>query len=219
MQLGNIDVNLKAIRNARLPNLSLSFDFTNNGLAGQVNPAFTGSQFPSDFFIGGLGTSLNQVFMRNFPDYRVGLNLSVPLRNRQAQADLTATLLQRRQAEIGLTQTSNAIRLEVQNALIGVEQAMARYNAAAKAVALQQQTLEAEQKKFDLGASTIFLVVQAQRDLAIARSQEIAAQNNYVVARTALDQATGRVLEAHNITLEEAVEGVVRRPASPLPQN
>lgn len=219
LQLGNIDINLKAIRNARLPNLTLSFDFTNNGLAGQVNPAFTGNQIPADFFIGGLGTAVNQIFFRNFPDYRVGLNLNVPLRNRQAQADLTATLLQKRQAEIGLTQTSNSIRLEVQNAMIGVEQAMARYNAAAKSVALQQQTLEAEQKKFDLGASTIFLVVQAQRDLAIARSQEIAAQNSYVVARTALDQATGRILEAHNITLEEAVEGVVRRPPSPLPAN
>lgn len=219
LQLGNTDINLKAIRNARLPNLTLSFDFTNNGLAGQINPNFTGNQIPSGFFIGGLGTAIDQIFTRNFPDYRVGLNLSVPLRNRQAQADLAATLLQKRQAEIGLTQTSNSIRLEVQNAMIGVEQAMARYNSATKTVALQQKTLEAEQKKFDLGASTIFLVVQAQRDLAIARSQQIAAQNSYVVARTALDQATGRILEAHNITLEEAIEGVVRRPASPLPAN
>ena len=219
LQLGNFDINLKAIRNARLPNLTLGFDFTNNGLAGQINPAFTGNQIPSDFFIGGLGTAMNQIFTRNFPDYRVGLNLSIPLRNRQAQADLAATLLQKRQAEIGLTQTSNSIRLEVQNAIIGVEQAMARYNSATKSVALQQRTLEAEQRKFDLGASTIFLVVQAQRDLAIARSQQIAAQNSYVVARTALDQATGRILEAHNITLEEAVEGVVRRPANPLPVN
>jgi outer membrane protein TolC len=219
LQLGNTDINLKAIRNARLPSLTLSFDFTNNGLAGQINPAFTGNQIPSEFFLGGLGTALDQIFTRNFPDYRIGLNLSVPLRNRQAQADLAATLLKKRQAEIGLTQTSNSIRLEVQNAMIGVEQALARYNSATKTVALQQRTLEAEQKKFDLGASTIFLVVQAQRDLAIARSQEIAAQNSYVVARTALDQATGQILEAHNITLEEAVEGVVRRPASPLPAN
>jgi outer membrane protein TolC len=219
LQLGNTDINLKAIRNARLPNLTLSLDFTNNGLAGQINPVFTGSQIPSEFFLGGRGTALDQIFTRNFPDYRIGLNLSVPLRNRQAQADLAATLLQKRQAEIGLTQTSNSIRLEVQNAMIGVEQARARYNSATKTVVLQQRTLEAEQKKFDLGASTIFLVVQAQRDLAIARSQEIAAQNSYVVARTALDQATGQILEAHNISLEEAVEGVVHRPSSPLPPN
>lgn len=219
LQLGNTDINLKAIRNARLPNLTLSFDFTNNGLAGQINPNFTGNQIPSEFFLGGRGTALDQIFTRNFPDYRVGLNLSVPLRNRQAQADLAATLLQKRQAEIGLTQTSNSIRLEVQNAMIGVEQAMARYNSATKTVALQQRTLEAEQKKFDLGASTIFLVVQAQRDLAIARSQEIAAQNSYVVARTALDQATGQILEVHNITLDEAVAGVVNRPPSSLPAN
>ena len=219
LQLGNTDINLKAIRNARLPNLTLSVDLTNNGLAGQVNPNFTGNQIPSAFFIGGPATALDQIFTRNFPDYRVGINLSIPLRNRQAQADLAATLLQKRQAEIGLTQTSNSIRLEVQNAMIGVEQARARYNSATKTVALQQKTLEAEQKKFDLGASTIFLVVQAQRDLAIARSQQIGAQNSYVVARTALDQATGRILEAHNISLEEAIEGVVRRPANALPAN
>lgn len=219
MQLGNTDINLKAIRNARLPSLNLSFDFTNNGLAGLINPAYNGGSLPAEFFLGGAGTALDQIFSRNFPDYRVGINLSIPLRNRQAQADLAATLLQKRQSEIGLVQTSNSIRVEVQNAVIGLEQARARYNSAIKTVALQERTLEAEQKKFDLGASTIFLVVQAQRDLAIARSQKIGSQNSYVVARTALEQATGNILEAHNITLEEAVTGVVHRPANALPAN
>ncbi len=219
LRLGNTDINLKAIRNARLPSVNLSFDFTNNGLAGQLNPNFQGSSIPSEFFIGGPGTAFKQILRRNFPDYQVGININIPLRNRQAQADLAATLLQKRQAEIGLTQASNSIRVDVQNAVIGVEQARARHNSAVKTVTLQQRTLEAEQKKFDLGASTIFLVVQAQRDLAIARSQEIAAENNYVVARTALDQATGRILDAHNITLEEAVHGRVARPANAIPSN
>lgn len=219
LQLGNTDVNLKAIRNARLPSVNLSLDFTNNGLAGQNNPAFSGNSIPSEFFIGGPGTALGQIFSRNFPDYRIGINVNIPLRNRQAHADLAATMLQKRQAEIGLTQSANSIRVDVQNAIIGVEQARARHNAALKTVALQEQTLAAEQKKFDLGASTIFLVVQAQRDLAIARSQEIAAENNYIVARTALDQATGQILEAHNITLEEAVQGRVARPAATIPAN
>jgi outer membrane protein len=219
LQLGNTDINMKAIRNARLPSVNLSFDFTNHGLAGQLNPSFSGSSIPSPFFIGGPGTTLGQIFSRNFPDYRVGINVSIPLRNRQAHADLAATMLQKRQAEIGLTQSANSIRMDVQNAVIGVEQARARHNSAIKTVALQLRTLEAEQKKFDLGASTIFLVVQAQRDLAIARSQEIGAENNYIVARTALDQATGRILESHNITLEEAVRGRVARPANALPSN
>ncbi len=218
IQLGNRDINLKAIRNARLPTVDLSIDLTNNGLAGQQNQNFVGDD-PGvvDFFLGGLGTSMSQIFRRNFPDYRIGVNLRIPLRNRQAQADLTATLLERRQAEIQLRQTRNGVRVEVQNAVIGLQQARARFESSVKSRQLQEQTLEAEQKKFDLGASTIFLVVQAQRDLAIARSQEIAAMNSYVIARTELERSTGTILEAHNISLAEAYNGVVDRPADVIP--
>ncbi len=220
IRLGNTDINLKAIRNARLPQVAVSFDLTNNGLAGQVNDLFIpqpGQSGPNPFFLGGLPNSLGQIFRRNFPDYQVSLDVTIPLRNRQAQADLTATLLERRQSEIQLRQTENAIRVEVQNAVIGVEQARARYDAAIKGLVLQEQTLEAEQKKFDLGASTIFLVVQAQRDVALARSQEIAAMNNYAIAKIDLDNALGRTLEANGITLAEAFDGVVGRPADAVP--
>jgi len=221
IQLGNRDINLKAIRNARRPRLDLAFDFTNNGLAGQVNDAFVPrpgqDATVSEFFLGGLGTSLGQIFRRNFPDYQVSLNLVVPLRNRQAQADLTATMLEGRQAEIRLRQTSNSIRTEVQNAVIGIQQARARYVSAVKGRVLQERTLEAEQKKFDLGASTIFLVVQAQRDLTLARSQEIAAMNNYQLAEVEFDRAMGRTLEENGITIDEAYSGVVAKSPSALP--
>jgi outer membrane protein len=221
IQLGNRDVNLKAIRNARLPQLTASVDFTNNGLAGQINDLFlpTPGQtvIPDEFFLGGLNQALGQVFARNFPDYQFGLNLSIPLRNRQAQADLTATMLERRQAEVRLRQSENGVRVEVQNAVIGVQQARARYQTALKSLELQERTLEAEQKKFDLGASTIFLVVQAQRDLALARSAEIAAMNNYVIAKIEIERATGTTLTANNISVAEAVAGVVSRAPSPLP--
>ena len=222
IRLGNTDVNLKAIRNARLPQLTASFDLTNNGLAGATNDIYQPQQgqdpvIPDAFFLGGLGSAMSQIFRRNFPDYQVSLNLSIPLRNRQAQADLTATLLEQRQSQIQLRQTENSIRVEVQNALIGLQQAKARYEAAKKGLELQEQTLEAEQKKFDLGASTIFLVVQAQRDVALARSQEIAAMNNYAIAKIDLDTALGRTLEANNITLSEALEGAVQRSADALP--
>jgi outer membrane protein len=221
IQLGNRDVNLKAIRNARLPQLSASLDFTNNGLAGRINDLFVPSPgqtvVPDDFFLGGLSQALGQVLARNFPDYQFGLNLSIPLRNRQAQADLAATMLERRQAEVRLRQSENGVRVEVQNAVIGVEQARARYQTVVKSLELQERTLEAEQKKFDLGASTIFLVVQAQRDLALARSAEIAAMNNYVIAKIEIERATGATLNANNISVAEAIAGVVSRPASPLP--
>jgi len=220
IRLRNRDLNLVAIRNGMLPRLDVSMDLTNNGLAGQPNANFIpspGSQPPSPFFIGGLGTALGQIFRRNFPDYQVRFDLTVPLRNRQAQADMTASLLERRQAEIRMRQSENAIRAEVQNAVIRLDQALARYNSAVKARDLAALTLEAEQKKFDLGASTIFLVVQAQRDLALATTNELLARNNHVLATVDLDRAVGRTLESNDISIAEAYEGVVQKAPSAIP--
>ena len=204
-----------------LPQVDIVADVTNNGLAGSINENFNGfpgqSNAISGFFLGGLGNSLTQLFRRNFPDYRIGVQLTVPLKNRRAQADMTATLLERRQAEIRIRQQENAIRAEVNNAVIGIQQARAVYRAARQTRILQEKTLHAEQRKFDLGVSTIFLVVQAQRDLALARSSEITAQNNYVKSQVEMDRVTGRALSANNISISEAYEGVVSTPADPLP--
>ena len=223
IQLKNQDISLKGVRNAMLPQVSIFADFTNNALAGRLNEDFVG--FPgietlvSDFFIGGLGTSLSQVFRRNFPDYSIGVQVSFPLKNRRAQADMTATLLERRQADIRLRQQENSVRAEVRDAVIGVQQARARFTAAEKTRILQERTLDGEQKKFKLGASTIFFVVEAQRDLALARSAEITAQNNYIKAKVALDRATGKTLAANNIAIDEAYDGRVSKSPDPIPPN
>ena len=223
IQLKNQDISLKGVRNAMLPQVSIFADLTNNALAGRLNEDFVG--FPgietlvSDFFIGGLGTNLSQVFRRNFPDYSIGVQVSFPLKNRRAQADMTATLLERRQADIRLRQQENSVRAEVRDAVIGVQQARARFTAAEKTRILQERTLDGEQKKFKLGASTIFFVVEAQRDLALARSVEITAQNNYIKAKVALDRATGKTLAANNIAIDEAYDGRVSKSPDPIPPN
>lgn len=217
IQLQNRDINLQAVRNGMLPQIDLVGDVTNNGLAGTVNEGFIGDGIPSNFFLGGLGTSMAQIFRRNFPDYSIRAEMRIPLKNRQAQADMTASLLEKRQAEIRMRQSENSIRTEVQNALIGLQQSRARFQAAQKARVLQERTLDAEQKKFNLGASTIFLVVQAQRDRALARSLEITSQNNYVKAKVELDRAVGRTLQENRISIEEAYTGKVSRPPDPLP--
>ncbi len=223
IQLKNQDISLKGVRNAMLPQVSVFADLTNNALAGRLNDDFVG--FPgietvvSDFFIGGLGTSASQIFRRNFPDYSISVQVSFPLKNRRAQADMTATLLERRQADIRLRQQENSIRAEVRDAVIGVQQARARFTAAEKTRILQEQTLDAEQKKFKLGASTIFFVVEAQRDLALARSAEIAAQNNYIKSKVALDRATGKTLGVNNIAIDEAYDGRVSKSPDPIPPN
>ena len=221
INLENRDINLKGVRNAMLPEINVFADVANNGLAGQINEnfvSFPGQEpFIPDFFLGGLGTSLGQVFRRNFPDYQFGVQLRLPLWNRRAQADMTASMLERRQAEIRLRQSENTIRQQVTNALILVEQAQARYQAAQKTRILQEQTLVAEQKKFNLGASTIFLVVQAQRDLALARTGEIAAENAFIQAKNELDRSTGQTLKVNNISLDEAYNGEVSKRPDPIP--
>jgi outer membrane protein len=219
IQLQNRDINLKAVRNGMLPQIDLVGDVTNNGLAGQINENYldTSSTPVSNYFLGGLGNSLSQIFRRNFPDYSIRAELRIPLKNRQAQADMTASLLEKRQSEIRLRQLENSIRTETQNALIGLQQSRAADQAAQKARVLQERTLDAEQKKFNLGASTIFLVVQAQRDLALARAVEITAQNNYVKAKVELDRAVGRTLQENHISIEEAYTGKVSRAPDPLP--
>jgi outer membrane protein TolC len=222
MQLVNRDINLAGVRNSLRPEVNLRGDLTNNGLAGQVNDMFLplpgqSIEVPSEFFLGGLGTSLGQVFRRNFPDYQIAVELRIPLKNRQAKADLAASLLEKRQAEIRLRQSENSIRRDVQDALIGLRQARAQYAAAQKSRILQERTLDAEQKKFNLGASTIFEIVQAQRDLAFSRTDEIRAQNNYIKARIGLDLSTGRTLEKSNISIDEAMGGRVDKRSDPLP--
>jgi len=221
IQLQNREITLTGVRNGMLPTIDLVADVTNNGLSGQPNANFIndggGENIVNPFFLGGLGNSLGQIFRRNFPDYSIGVQVRIPLRNRTAQADLSASLLEQRQATIRMRQLENSIRVEVQNAVIGLQQARAQHEAARKTRILQEQTLDAEQKKFNLGASTIFQVVQAQRDLALSRSAEVTAQNNYVKARVDLHRATGDILEDNNVILEEAYRGQVSRPHDPIP--
>lgn len=224
IQFENAKISLKGSRSQLLPTLDAFVNLANNGLAGDINnaPLPVGAGFlprntPNDFFIGGYGSVLSQLFARNFPDYNAGFQLNIPLRNRSAQADVIRDQLSLRQQELALQQSENQVRVDVQNALIGLQQARARYQAATKARVLQEQTLDAEQKKYALGASTIFNVILVQRDLAQAQSAEVAALSNYSKARTELQRATGQTLADQNISVEEAFRGTVSRPPSPIP--
>jgi outer membrane protein TolC len=107
--------------------------------------------------------------------------------------------------------------VEVQNALISLQQARARYQTSVKNRVLQEQTLDAEQKKYALGASTIFFVIQAQRDLTAAQASEVAALSTYARARNELERATGQTLSANAIQIDEAMKGSVSKAPSAVP--
>lgn len=229
INIENAKIGLKGSRAALLPTVDAFVDLRNNSLAGELNslpvlstipgvpPSFRAPGSVDPFFLGGYGKALGQVFSRNFPDYSVGLTLNIPLRNRAAQADMTRDQLNVRQSELRLQIQLNQVRVEVQNALIGTQQGRARYQAAYKSRILQEQTLDAEQKKYALGASTIYFVIQAQRDLATAQGAEVAAQATYSRARVELDRATGQTITANGIEVEEAVKGSISKTPSPLP--
>jgi outer membrane protein TolC len=228
LNIESTKIGLQGTKSALRPSLDMLLSFQNNGLAGDINslpiPPFPGlppvERDPNSvdpFFLGGYSKALGQIFRRNFPDYSVGFQLNIPLRNRAAQADMIRDQLSLRQQELRQQRLTNQIRVDVSNALTAVQQARATYQAALKARVLQEQTLDAEEKKYALGASTIFFVIQAQRDLAQARSSEVAALSAYSKARVGLDQSTGRVLESYNISIDEAQRGSVSRPPDPIP--
>lgn len=213
-------INLNGDKSSLRPSLTAFAELTNNALTGVVNPLNVGGIFgsPDPYVVGGYGNALGQLFRRNFPNYTAGFALTIPFRNRAAQADYVTDQLALRQSELQYQRSINQVRVDVQNALIGVQQARVRYTAAVKARILQQQTLEAEQKKYQLGASTVFLVIQAQRDLSTAQGTEIQALANYTHARVSLDQALGTTLEANHISIAEALSGKVAR-QSTIPSN
>lgn len=203
---------LKGDRNGLIPNLQAFAELTNHGLAGPANPLYNNCcGAPNDFFIGGNGNVLSQLFRRNFPDYSAGISLNIPFRNRAAQADYVTDQLQLRQNELQMQRTQNQVRVDVKTALIGLQQARARYQTAVDTRALAEQSLKAEQSRFQYGVATVAQVIQAQKDLATAQDSEVQSMANYTHAKIAFDLAMGRTLEVNHISMEEAMAGQVQR--------
>jgi outer membrane protein TolC len=227
IQIDNSGIVLSGTRNALLPSLSLTGDMRSNALVGTQNtvigpPSTTTGllQTPpiaDPFFVGGYGAVLAQLFGRNFPTYSIGLNLTIPLRNRAAQANVATAALNLRQNQLLLQRQINQIRVDVQNAITAVNQARAQYEAAVKGRVLQEQTLDADQKKLALGATTVYQVIQDQRDLTTAAAAEVTAQATYAGARVQLDVATGLTLANNNVEFDEAKTGHVSKAPSTLP--
>jgi outer membrane protein len=209
LNLESNNMNLVGIKNSLRPTLQVFAELTNNGLSG------TGGV---NAFSGNYGTLLGEIFRRDYPNYSAGVSLTIPLRNRAAQADYATSVIEIRQNELNFQKQVNQVRVDVQNAVIGMQQARVRYDAAVQARILSQQTFDADKKKYELGAGTPYQVVQDQRDLASAQSSEAQAMANYSHARIALDQALGQTLEVNHISMDEAISGRVSAAPSVPPQ-
>jgi outer membrane protein TolC len=221
----NNKINARGSRAELLPTLNAFVTLDNNGLSGAANTITNGagtSAFSTNganpYFVGGAGNLLGQVFARNFPDYAIGLNLTIPIRNRTAQADYILDQLTIRQSELALRKQESQIRVDVQNGIIAVTQARTGYKAAVKSRILEEQTLDAEQKKLALGTSTVYNVILIQRDLSNAQAAEVTAADTYAKAIVQMDLATGQTLDNYGVQIAEAYKGQVSRPPSAIPQ-
>jgi outer membrane protein len=200
--------------NGLLPTAQLFVGASQAGLAG--SPRVANGLTANAYFDGGMGTALGQIFRRNFPTQNIGVFARATLNNGQAQADFGIDQLQLRQQQLNAAKSANQVEVELLNAVVALQQARARHEAAVGNRVLQEQLLDAEQKKFALGASTAYNVTQQQRDLANAQAAAISALAGYESARIELDRTTGATLEANRISLDEAKSGKVAR-ASALP--
>ncbi len=206
VDLVNRQISRRAARNALLPSLSLIGFYGGSGLAGPLNPLCQGctSSVPVDF-----GGALSNTFNNSSPDYYVGLNLNIPLRNRVAKADQYRSELEYRQAELRLEQLKKQVRIEVRNAQYSVEQTGARVQAARKARDVAQRTFDITKKEQDLGAGSSYQTLSAQRDLSLAELDLVTAMTVFAKAKVELDRATGATLEHNGIQLQNAVNGTV----------
>src|SRR5438128_1980120 len=218
VDLANRQISRKAARNALLPSLSLAAFYGGSGLAGPLNPVYNvpgvpnASTVPTDFS-GALGNAFNNTA----PDYYVGFNLNIPIRNRVAKADQYRSELEYRQAQLRREELRKQIRIEVRNAEYALEQTAARVEAARKSRDLAQRTFEITQKEQTLGAGSTFQTMTAQRDLALAELDLVTATTTYQKAKVELDRATGTTLEHNGIQIADAIKGTVSAVSTQAP--
>ncbi|MGB6835684.1 MAG: TolC family protein [Candidatus Acidiferrum sp.] len=170
-----------------------------------VTPTVTGTNQQ------GFTAAESQLFHSRFPAFTAQLTLSLPLRNRSAQADSARSILTEREEQAIIRQLKNAAILDVRNTYIALTQDRAQVDAASKARELEQLAFDDEQKKYKLGASTVYNVILMQRDLITAQGTELRALANLQEAKANYERALGRTLEVNHVTIADAKSGKVER--------
>ena len=194
LNLRNQDFAIQATRNALLPQVQVFGTYGFQGLGGALR------------------TTFGNVFTDRYPSLSYGVSVGIPFRNRQAQADAARAVLEQRQWEMKLQQAKNQAVWDVSKAVSAVEQARTTLDATLKLAAVSRQVLDMQQQKFILASATVEDVITAQRNLATAEGNVVRDRAAYAKALVQYEQVTGTLLDRNNISLDEAVEGNVRRP-------
>jgi outer membrane protein len=187
------------------------FRLTINSLVRAVNPLLspttpplieiptTQAQGLPDQLIGGYGQSLSNTFLNRYPTFRVGVQINLPLKNQTAEAQLGRSLVEGQKIQTQRQQLEQVIQVDVRNALQAVRSAEARLRAAAAQREATEKQYASEQRKFDAGQSTLFLVLERQTALTNARGAELRAQTDLNKSIAELQRATGNSLKANNV--------------------
>ena len=234
LNLENAATDVKVTKNELLPSVNVFGEYVSSGLGGVQTSttstptgAFlaglpvvdsTGAPIPGLFqssavnapstvvFPGGIGQDLSHVFHGNYSTFEGGINFTLPIRNRAAQADNAQALLNERQQKTQYRQQQNAIFVSVRNALIAMQEDRASLAAAEEARKLAVQTFQDEQEKYRLGASTSYNVVLRSRDVTAAEGTELRDRINLLEDELKFNQAMGRTLEVNNISVADALK-------------
>ncbi len=236
LNLKNAGIEIKATKNALLPTINLFGEYqaaglggterksttTTTGLLANTNAPIvnaTGAPVPGLFepsaitalnlfsFPGGFGDDLSRMLYARYPTYEGGINFTLPIRNRAAEAANATAQLNQRQQVVQYKQTQSTIVLSVRQTLITLEQDRAAIAAAEEARTLQQQSYDDEVKRLQLGTSTAFTVIQKQQLLTAAEGVELRDRINLIEAELNFNQAMGRTLDVHHIIVAGAGPG------------
>jgi outer membrane protein TolC len=199
------DLQIKSAKNSLLPDLQLLGMYSTQGRGGnffQREDVFGGGSQIVGITPGGLGDAFSQMFGFGFPIYQFGLQLRLPIRNRAAAADMADALVTKKRDTLAVRGVEQSVRLDVLNAVTQVESSKASVKLAQVALDFGRKYLEAEQKKYELGTSQIYFVLQAQQSLVNAESALV--QNSIGYKRSVLDllRRTGELLDARGISLQ-----------------
>ncbi len=212
LTLRNDEITLKGARNALLPTFDIFGYLQGQGIGGAINRHLNCNFYPGGICPKGdtgYGTAFTNAFNNSAPDKGIGFNITIPIRNRTAQATQERSLMEYRQAELRLEQLYTQIRMQVVNARYALTNDRAAVQAAIAARDYNQQSLDAEEKKLKLGASTTANVLMQQRNLANAEDQLNSAYATYAKDRAGLYQVLADTLQHYGINLGDAAAGKV----------
>jgi outer membrane protein len=214
--LKNDELTIRAEKNGLLPTLDAYAFYGGSGVGGQQNPNLNCSN--SNIFVpcppgqvpeGGYGTVLGHTLNNTSPDWAVGVNLQIPLRNRTAQADQVRSQMEYRQSQMRMQQLYTQIRIQVINVVYALTNDRAAVQSSQSARDYAAQALDAEQKKYRLGASTTANVLQMERNLATSEDSLISADAAYARDRASLSQILANILDKYGVSISDAASGSI----------